>query len=394
MKSDYVILRSSQAVAPRMSASTGWVMSGAAAGMPDLSVEINAIERRELPALARDRTVLAAAPAMPMALIEPASRQAIPADAFNAAWGIQAVGADKSPFTGKGIVVAVLDTGIDAAHPAFQGVHVVEKDFTGEGNGDINGHGTHCAGTIFGRNVNGVRIGVAPDVPKALIGKVIGSAGGSSAGIVDAILWAVEEGAHVISMSLGTDYPGWARALAAKMPIELATSRALEDYRANIRLFESLSDLVAARGLFGQATVLVAAAGNQSLRKVHPDFEVAVGPPAAAEGIVSVAALGQGRNGFETAPFSNTLAKVSGPGVDIISAAPGGKFASMSGTSMAAPHVAGVACLRAQQLMTRGRLNGGELAAKLVGTATTRGLAPGYDPFDVGAGMVQAPLEA
>jgi len=60
------------------------------------------------------------------------------------------MGADSSPFTGDGIVVAVLDTGIDASHPALSGVEIVEYDVMGDSNGDQNGHGTHCAGTIFG----------------------------------------------------------------------------------------------------------------------------------------------------------------------------------------------------------------------------------------------------
>ena len=68
--------------------------------------------------------------------------------------------------TGNGIVVAVLDTGIDKNHPAFSGAQIIEKDFSGEGNGDQHGHGTHCAGTILGRTTGGKRIGVAPGVPK------------------------------------------------------------------------------------------------------------------------------------------------------------------------------------------------------------------------------------
>ena len=75
---------------------------------------------------------------------------------------------------------------------------------------------------------------------------------------------------------------------------------------------------------------------------MNPNFEIAVSPPAVAEGIISVAALGQGPQGFTVAPFSNTGAMLSGPGVDIISAKPGGGLKSMSGTSMATPHVAGV----------------------------------------------------
>ena len=108
-------------------------------------------------ALRNDPTVLSIPPTMPMKLIEPLKADAAPAAAVT--WGVKAVGADTSPFTGAGVTVSVLDTGIDAAHPAFAGVNLVTKDFTGAGSADDdNGHGTHCAGTIFGRDLNGQRI--------------------------------------------------------------------------------------------------------------------------------------------------------------------------------------------------------------------------------------------
>jgi subtilisin family serine protease len=117
---------------------------------------------------------------MPIALIEPVSspgdRTTGPAEAV-AAWGIEAVGASTSPFTGKGVTVAVLDTGIDKGHPAFAGVEITGRNFTAGTPDDIsdtNSHGTHCAGTIFGRAVAGTRIGVAPGVSRAVIGKVLG----------------------------------------------------------------------------------------------------------------------------------------------------------------------------------------------------------------------------
>jgi subtilisin family serine protease len=112
---------------------------------------------------------------MPMKLIEPLTDegQAQPA-AGTPTWGVNAVGAATSPFTGNGVVVAVLDTGIDPSHSAFAGVTLVQKNFTTEGPNDQHGHGTHCAGTIFGRYVSGTRIGVAPGVKTALIGKVLG----------------------------------------------------------------------------------------------------------------------------------------------------------------------------------------------------------------------------
>ena len=125
-------------------------------GVSGLTVEVEEVERTTIPSLIRRSDILAVAPVMPMKLIEPFdfNGQNLPANQ-NFSWGVQAVGADTSPYSGKGIIVAVLDTGIDAGHPAFEGVEIVEKDFTGEGKGDQNGHGTHCAGRFWPLKSNG-----------------------------------------------------------------------------------------------------------------------------------------------------------------------------------------------------------------------------------------------
>lgn len=357
-----------------------------------VSVEVEDIDTHTIPTLARNEEVVAIAPAIPMKLIAPVEVQDAAEPADTVTWGVKAVGAETSPFSGDGITVAVLDTGIDASHPAFAGVDITQEDFTGEGHYDQDGHGTHCAGTIFGRTTDGTRIGVALGVKRALIGKVLGAESGSSDQLVRAIQWAVDNGANVISMSLGIDFPGYQeQQQAAGFPPELATSRALEGYRKNVQLFERLASLIRAQADFGQVSVIVAAAGNESQRNKNPNFEIAVSPPAVSEGVISVAALGESDQGLTVAPFSNTYANVSGPGVQIISAKAGGGLTAMSGTSMAAPHVAGVAALWAEKIKTTSLLNPLQLTARLIGSATIDGLQPELDPSDIGAGLVRAP---
>ncbi|RDC63778.1 S8 family peptidase [Adhaeribacter pallidiroseus] len=394
MKEKHIILRLARAASRDLFLGSGMATTSATESLAaGLTVEIEEIDRNRISALSRHSDVIAIAPSIPMKLIEPVAVQDLDeSTSSEVAWGVRAVGADTSPFTGSGIVVAVLDTGIDAAHPAFAGVSIIQNDFTGEGSGDQHGHGTHCAGTIFGRTSDNVRIGVAPGVEKALIGKVLGSQGGSSEQIVSAMQWAVDNGANVISMSLGMDFPGLVKRLQDNgFPTELATSRALEGYRTNVQLFERLVALINAKANFLQTTLVVAAAGNESLRDTNPDFEIAVSPPAVAEGIVSVAALGEDPDGLVVANFSNTGATVSGPGVNIMSAKMGGGFALMSGTSMATPHVAGVAALWAEKIKTTGILSPAQLAARLIGSGTSLGLKTGFDPFDIGSGLVRAP---
>jgi subtilisin family serine protease len=124
---------------------------------------------------------------------------------------------------------------------------------------------------------------------------------------------------------------------------------------------------------------------------MNPDFKIAVSPPAVADGIVSVAAVASAPQGLVIAPFSNYGARLSAPGVDVLSAKRNGKLITMSGTSMATPHVAGIAALWAEKLMNSKQFTGQLLMDRLVGSATMTGLKADFDPTDVGAGIVQAP---
>lgn len=225
-------------------------------------------------------------------------------------WGVKLVGAPAvwSTTKGKGVRVAVLDTGIDATHPDLRDGIAGAKDFTGSHSGpaDVQGHGTHCAGVI-GARVNGFGVvGVAPEC-SVLAGKVLGDDGsGSTRGIADGIDWAVSQGADVISLSLGGPDDS--------ADIRAAVGRAV------------------ARG-----AIVVAAAGNDGPRG-------AVGYPGGLADCVCVAAVDQGK---AVASFSSRGANVyvAAPGVNVLSTYPGSRLATMSGTSMATPHVAGLAAL-------------------------------------------------
>jgi len=396
MKTKHVILR--QIGTPGTGRPKGAMRGGGGVSARPVSADSVKIEYEEITApraaeIARNRDVTAIAPVVPMKLIAPVAIDITPA-ATETAWGVKAVGADTSPFDGDGIIVAVLDTGIDQAHPAFAGVNLIRRNFTTEVENDIVGHGTHCAGTIFGRDVNGKRIGIARGVKTALIGKILGDGGGGSDVVVEGIEWARQNGANVISMSIGIDFPGYVRELTDQgIPIDLATSMALEGYRTNVHLFESIASVIKAYGAFRQSCLLIAAAGNESRRDENSDYEIAVSPPAVAEGIISVAALGNEQGGFSVAPFSNTGARVSAPGVMVLSAKPGGGLATMSGTSMATPHVAGVAALWAQKIKNSSTLTYTLFMDKLMSSATSTGMKPGFNPTNIGAGMIRAPRD-
>jgi subtilisin family serine protease len=392
---DYVVLKAPGVKAREVLAGTRSVPS--ATPIREVKVERRTLSAKEVAETRKESDSLAVAPRMPVRLVKPVQAAADgpaagAADTGDVTWGIQAMSVLTSPFTGKGVSVAVLDTGIQADHEAFAGREIVQKDFTGEGDGDQNGHGTHCAGTIFGGTVGGVRIGIAPGIERAFIGKVLDRNGsGSTDQIMDAIIWAARQGANVISMSLGLDFPGLVKQFIDDgMEVEPATSLALAEYRENVRLFDTLAALVAAQSEMFSKAMIVAAAGNESDR---PRYEVATAPPAAADGILSVGALAKGAGTtFTVARFSNAQPDIAGPGVDVRSAKLGGGLRALNGTSMATPHVVGVAALWLERIKKANpAFKISELEGRLVGNASQQGIAEGADRANVGAGLALAP---
>ncbi|MGE0136158.1 MAG: S8 family serine peptidase [Dehalococcoidia bacterium] len=282
------------------------------------------------------------------------------ADSNDTTWGTVATRASTSPTSGKGIRVAVLDTGFDANHPDFVGRNITMASFiSGESAQDGHGHGTHCIGTACGpKNPAGTRrYGVAYE-SDIFVGKVLSNAGsGSDAAILAGINWAVGQGCHVISMSLGANTP------QAHPPYTSAGRVALD-----------------------KGTLIIAAAGNNADRAAR-NFGF-VGAPANSPFIVAVGAV---EEDLSIAFFSARTLFRQGGGVDL--AAPGRRvfsswpmpqrYHTISGTSMATPHVSGVAALLAQQSGMRGR----ELWSLLVQEADRL-----FEPsVDVGSGLVVAP---
>lgn len=283
-------------------------------------------------------------------------------------WGLEAVQIRRAVQTGAagaGVRVAVLDTGFDASHPDFADRSVVVESFiTGQGPQDVHGHGTHCIGTACGPWHTAAGAAQSPGygvASKAEIysAKVLGDDGaGSDTSILAGIDWALQNDCQVISMSLGADVP------QVHPPYVTAGRRALE-----------------------QGAVMIAAAGNNAHRSAGDHGFV--GAPANSPYVMAVAAVDEQLRiadfSARSLPHEGGEIDIAAPGVEIYSAWPTPqRYQSISGTSMAAPHVSGIAAVIAGASGLRGQ----ELWDALISAAVP---IQGAAAEDVGAGLAAVP---
>ncbi len=270
-------------------------------------------------------------------------------------------------YDGKGVKIAVLDTGVDATHPDLKGQVTAAKNFTSAPTtGDVVGHGTHVASIAAGTGAQskGTYKGVAPGA-KILNGKVLDDAGfGDDSGILAGMEWAAAQGADIVNMSLGgMDTP-------ETDPLEAAVDK-----------------LSAEKGI-----LFAIAAGNEGPQSI--------GSPGSADSALTVGAVD---DQDKLADFSSTGPRLgdgavkpdlTAPGVDITAASAKGNdiakevgekpagYMTISGTSMATPHVAGAAALLKQQ-------HPEWKYAELKGALTASAKDGKYTPFEQGSGRVQ-----
>ncbi|MEL6104898.1 MAG: S8 family serine peptidase [Planctomycetota bacterium] len=304
---------------------------------------------------------------------------AVTSDDALSTWGIRATGVLGSPHAGHGIKIAVLDTGMDLqnVHPDFVGRTFRTRSFiSGESVQDNNGHGTHCIGTAAGRvDVSGRRYGVAHRA-QIFVGKVLSNGGsGPTSAILAGMEWAISNGCQVISMSLGNRVP------TPSMAYETVGQRALD-----------------------RGCLIIAAAGNHKQRgNFGAPPPGTVGQPANAPSIMAVAAVDSrlvpATFSAQSGASNGANVDISGPGVSVYSSVPDPfppsiqptgagrpwppRYHTISGTSMATPHVAGIAALYAEAFGARG--------ARLWQMLVSRAMRLPHPTVDVGAGLVQAP---
>lgn len=258
-------------------------------------------------------------------------------------WGVDRTDSEvahASGYTGSGADIAILDTGIDSNHPDLSGNLGAGVSYASSTWEDGNGHGTHCAGIAAAENGDGGVVGVAPDATLHAVKVLSDSGGGSYSDIAAGIEWTANRGYDVASMSLGGG-----KSYAVEDAVEYASSR----------------------GVF-----ISAAAGNDG------PCSNCVGYPAAEPEAVAVSSTDQ-YDGLSSFSSQGPQIELAAPGSSIYSTYYGGGYQTLSGTSMACPHVSGAAAL----LMSSG-YSASQARSRLKNTAEYIGLGSN----ESGAGLL------
>jgi subtilisin family serine protease len=304
---------------------------------------------------------------------KPSLRQGAPDPSKDATWGLKVTNVVNSPYSGNGIKIAVLDTGFDFSHPDFAGrISASQRMSFVEGlteAQDDYGHGTHCTGIACGPKSpdnTSVRYGIAYGA-EVYIGKVLRSdRTGLGRWIIAGMNWAMQNGCHIISLSMETPVLSGSVGLMQTQFFEKKAKEALD-----------------------RDVLIIAAAGNFSYRNSRPPTFAPVSNPANARSIMAVGAIDAN---YQIAPFSDRAQNPDGGEVNI--AAPGvgvysswlvdEKYKYVDGTSQATPYVTGIAALYAEKEGLRG---------KALWDCICKNARPltNLSGDDVGAGLIQAP---
>ncbi len=288
---------------------------------PNLGVMLGTVSREGLAGLQADERVESVNATQQPSLIRPVEVAAAKLTT-KTTWGIEFLQVPKlwnQGLTGKGVRVGHLDTGVDGNHPALKTAIVSFAEFDSFGvqvkpspkPHDTGEHGTHTAATIAGRAVKKQSVGVAPQAE--LASALVIEGGDVVARILGGMDWAITQNVRVLSMSLGL--------------------------RGFMDFFLAVTQIIRARNILP-----VFAVGNEG-----------PGTSRSPGNYVEPLSVGASDNSGVVPSFSSSqrfirpadplVPDLVGPGVDVISARPGGGFQSMSGTSMATPHIAGLAAL-------------------------------------------------
>jgi subtilisin len=293
---------------------------------PNLGVALGTVDRAGLQSLRADKKHVAAVVAAPQLSIIRPTRVAAAKLTKNVTWGIDRLGIPKlwdQGFTGKGILIGHCDTGIDGSHPALEAAIAHYAVFDNLGRKvkkppkpaeDTEDHGTHTAGTIAGRPVGGKHIGVAPDAELASATVIEG--GDVAARVLGGLDWCLSLGVRVISMSLGIRGVG-------------------DEWHA-------ITQILRAKNILP-----VFAVGNEgpASSRYPGNYPEALSVGAVDDGLAVADFSSSQRFKRQSDPV---VPDIVGPGVGVISAKPGGGYQEMDGSSMATPHIAGLAAILLQ----------------------------------------------